>query len=204
MDTTSRPLNQISDLLKDIRTEKKIVANELKDKDFKSVLEVGCQWGESLKAINDAFPNKYLVGVDRSQMELDKVRTMLDNIYLVCADANKLPFSDESFDVVFTSALFCMVSPYQFENMLDEIIRVAKRYIYMVELDVPQSVDMVDRDRLAANWVAHFKTRGYEATKRKITTEEWDCRPWQPYGFLVSVDKHNMDLTRKYEKTKGN
>jgi len=175
---------------------KKIVANELKDKEFTSVLEVGCQWGESLKAINDLYPGKYLVGLDRSEIELDKVRTILSDISFVCANANKLPFGDESFDVVFTNALMCMVSPYQVETILDEIIRVAKKYIYLVELDIPATIDIVDRDRVAANWVALFKARGYEATKRKLTTDEWDCRPWQPYGHVIFVDK--------YEKIKGN
>lgn len=186
----TRPLDQISDLLQNLRPMKQIVAKELKDKEFKSVLEVGCQWGESLKAIGDEFPNKYLVRVDRSQIEIDKVKTILSDIYLVCADANKLPFGDESFDVVFTNGLFCMVSSYQVENILNEIVRVAKKYIYLVELDIPQTIDIVDRDRVAANWVALFKARGLEATKRKITTEEWDCRPWQPHGHVIFVNKH--------------
>ena len=186
----------ISDLLLNLRPMKKIVANELKDKEFTSVLEVGCQWGESLKAINDLYPGKYLVGLDRSEIELDKVRTILSDISFVCANANKLPFGDESFDVVFTNGLMCMVSPYQVETILNEIIRVAKKYIYLVELDIPATIDIVDRDRVAANWVALFKARGYEATKRKLTTDEWDCRPWQPYGHVIFVDK--------YEKIKGN
>jgi hypothetical protein len=92
--------------------------------------------------------------------------------------------------VVFTNALFCMVRQSEVENILNEIIRVAKRYIYLVELDSPLMTDLVDRDRVAANWVALFKARGYRATKRKITPEEWDCRPWQQYGYFISVDKN--------------
>jgi ubiquinone/menaquinone biosynthesis C-methylase UbiE len=163
----TKTLDQISDHLENIRPCKQIVANELKDKEFKNVLEVGCQWGESLKAINDIFPDKELTGLDADYLEIERAISLLPNIKFMVGNANSLPFEKESFDVVFTNALFCMVRQSDVENIINEIIRVAKRYIYLVELDSPLMIDSVDRDRVSANWVSLFKARGYKAEKRK-------------------------------------
>jgi len=180
---------EVEDLLENIRPCKKIVANELKGKDFKSVLEVGCQWGESLKAIQNEFDGKILTGVDLNPDELEKVEGLLPGINLIWANGGELPFEDDSFDVVYTSALFCMVSPQRVETILNEIIRVTKKYIYLVELDIEPLIDLVETDRVACNWKALFKVRGFDIVKRKITKEEWDCMPWKHYGYLISTEK---------------
>ena len=75
------------------------------------------------------------------------------------------------------------------QTILNEIIRVTKKYIYLVELDIEPLIDLVETDRVACNWKALFKVRGFDIVKRKITKEEWDCMPWKHYGYLISTEK---------------
>lgn len=181
---------QIKGLLDNLRPCKKIIAGALKGKEFKTVLEVGCQWGECLKAIQEEFPDKELTGLDKDGTDLDKSKQFLSGINLIQGDANQLPFKNDSFDVVFTSALFCMLPPWDVENCLNEIIRVAKKHILLIELDDKPSISMIDKDRVGCNWELLFKERGFEITKRKIGAEEWDAMPWKYYGYLVKAMKH--------------
>lgn len=176
-------------LIDNLRPCKKIVSNELKGKEFNNVLEVGCQYGESLQAIRNEFPDKELTGIDVDLSVIERGKNFLKNIKMIWGNGNELPFENNAFDVVFTNALFCIIRPSDVESILNEIIRVAKKYIYLAELDVPKMIEVVDKDRVACNWEAIFKARGFKAHKRKITEEEWDVLPWRHYGYLIFVDK---------------
>ncbi|MBE9042614.1 class I SAM-dependent methyltransferase [Oscillatoriales cyanobacterium LEGE 11467] len=69
-----------------------------------------------------------VTGIDISQEMLDRIRQKLnpipDNLTLLNADASKLPFVDESFDVVLTVHMIHTVSNWR--TFLDEIDRVLK------------------------------------------------------------------------------
>lgn len=67
-----------------------------------SVLEVGCGSGRFLKYLNDKAG--FLVGVDPSHAiyAADNLIGTKENVMLVKASANDLPFADESFDFVYS------------------------------------------------------------------------------------------------------
>jgi ubiquinone/menaquinone biosynthesis C-methylase UbiE len=165
---------------KTLRECKKFVAKSLEGKNFNSVLEVGTQWGESLEAIKELYPDKQYVGVDIDRLE-NPYR--LDIIY---GNVLEIPFADKSFDVVFTNALFCNLSPDLINKGLSEIIRVASKYIYLVELELP-SRGFCKGGRTGANWVELFKEKGLIATKRKTTEKEWGVEPWLEYGHIYEI-----------------
>ena len=195
-----RELPKVKDLIEDIpvnspyekyprlRSEKFIVADALELKDFENVLEVGTQWGESLLAIKHLFPDKKLTGIDNDQNFIDAAnKTGIDIRY---ADVKYLPFKDNSFDVVFTNALLCMITPDEIESALKSIIRVAKKYIILVEFETKGAIEYIDKgkdSRAGADYVKLFKKYGFEATKRLIPKEVWPSELWIRHGRIYEI-----------------
>lgn len=168
----------------ELRPEKRIVANKLEE--CESVLEVGCQWGECLIAIREKFPKARIVGVDADWGDIIKEAKEITGLDLREGNVFKLDFKDKEFDVVFTEALFCMLLPKQVEEGLREIIRVAKKYIILVELENKET-GLVAGRRTGANWVELFKKYGLEATKEKIPRDVWNADPWIKSGYIYTV-----------------
>lgn len=97
-----------------------------------SVLEVGCGYGKQLRNIrNAAGPDVFLTGLDFSPTQLELARQAFtgdDHVALVHGSGIQLPFADNSFDLVFTSAVILHNPPEQADAMRQEILRVARRW----------------------------------------------------------------------------
>jgi|SRR5579864_707294 len=72
---------------------------ELIDRPGLHVLEVGCGTGHWLAALSEHAA--YLLGADPSSAMLDKARCQAPAAELVCAPAERLPFSPRSMDLIF-------------------------------------------------------------------------------------------------------
>ena len=95
-----------------------------------SVLEVGCGYGKQLRALRLRL-DAPLVGVDFSPSQLAAARGYLgglDGIGLALADGGRLPFPDDSFDLVLTSAVILHNAPAVAEQIRREVLRVARRW----------------------------------------------------------------------------
>ena len=149
-------------------------------------MEIGSQWGENLKAIQNVFPDKKLVGIDIDNETTNEARKVT-GLDLRLGDILHNSFHDEEFDVVFAEALFCMLNPLDVEHALKEVLRIAKKYVVLVELKTSERVGFVYGGRTGANWKELLK--GYDFTERKITKEEWDANPWIDFGFIYEVTK---------------
>ncbi len=97
-----------------------------------SILEVGCGYGKQLEAIRAAVGDHVsLVGIDFSptQLALAAKRVGRDDRHmLLLGDGQRLPFPDDAFDLVFTSAVILHNAPEIAERMRAEIVRVARRW----------------------------------------------------------------------------
>lgn len=167
-----------------LRPCKKIVAGLLEGKEFESILEVGCQWGENLVAIKEKFPFARIVGVDIDKPVLEEAKKVTG---LDLRVGNLFDLGDEKYDVVFAEALFCMLEPNRIEDGFKELIKVAKKHIILVELETKELVGRVDGGRTGANWVSLFRKYGLEATREKIPENVWDVNPWVQFGYLYEV-----------------
>jgi len=94
-----------------------------------SVLEAGCGFGRNLKFLSKEIGDKiHFTGIDISKNLLEKC-----DMSVTCADIRKLPFSDNSFDMVFTHGTLMHVPGHTIRNAMNELIRVSKKYILCAE-----------------------------------------------------------------------
>jgi SAM-dependent methyltransferase len=95
-----------------------------------SILEVGCGYGKLLRELRRRLDIP-LVGVDFSPTQLDQARRFLgcdSDIALLLGRGERLPFADQSFDMVVTSAVILHNPPEIAEAMRREVMRVTRRF----------------------------------------------------------------------------
>lgn len=99
----------------------------LKECQFKGnlkILDVGCASGWFISEIAHHYPRHNFFGIDIYERAIDYAKKRYPNISFSCADAHKLPFSQDSFDLVIcANVLEHVVNPKQ---ILTEIKRVVK------------------------------------------------------------------------------
>jgi len=172
----------VKECFEKLRPSKFIIANEI-DIDFESILEVGCYYGESLSALEKKYPDKRIVGIDVDSDILTESRPYLSKAITTYGDGRGIHFKDKSFDIVFTNALICMLAKEDVERVISEILRVAKRQVFFIELWCEDELIGIRNNRTAVNWRKMFPN----AEIRKITKEEWDVEPWLTYGYLIKL-----------------
>ena len=89
------------------------------------LLDVGSGDGVILYLLRKSLPDLELHGVDEVETALAVAREKVPNAKIVRASAYKLPYSDETFDIVTSSDVIEHLD--KPETMLEEIKRVAKR-----------------------------------------------------------------------------
>jgi ubiquinone/menaquinone biosynthesis C-methylase UbiE len=72
----------------------------------KAILDVGCGTGRLLRAAQTRFPGARLEGVDAAQGMVDQARASSEGINFQRALAEKLPFPDGQFGLVFSTMTF--------------------------------------------------------------------------------------------------
>ncbi len=121
-----------------------------------SILEVGCGYGKQLRAIRSRI-DVPAVGVDFSPSQLGLAAEYLqgvDRIGLALGSGLALPFADQTFDLVLTSAVILHNPPPAAEQIRREVIRVARRFAAHNE-DTDESYNRYGYDTAA--W---YRSRG--------------------------------------------
>jgi SAM-dependent methyltransferase len=120
----------------------------------RSVLEIGCGYGKLLRELRGRL-DVPLVGVDFSPTQLAQARDYLGespDVRLVLCRGEALPFCDDCFDMVVTSAVILHNPPAAAERMRREVVRVARRFAAHNE-ETNQSYNRYGYD--TARWYRH-------------------------------------------------
>lgn len=104
--------------------------DDLLDYEVESVLEIGCGEGENLAWWSASFEQP--VGLDVSATAL---RRLPEKAQGVVGSANALPFQDSAFDLVISAGLMMHVPEPDLPRVMDEAVRVAKRWLVVVEYE---------------------------------------------------------------------
>ncbi len=135
-----------------------------------SVLDVGCAKGFMLYDLYELIPGIKLCGVDISEYAIENSLPKIKN-YLQVANANRLPFADNSFDLVISINTIHNLERSECAIALKEITRVSKKNSF-ITVDAYRNED--EKERMLAwnltaktimsveDWKNFFKTNDYE------------------------------------------
>jgi len=98
-----------------------------------SVLEVGCNIGRNLITLRHFVETLYAVEPNPWAVKSARARPELQGIDIQEGNGFDLPFGNASIDLVFTSGVLIHVAPDDLGRMVDEIMRVSRRYVLCIE-----------------------------------------------------------------------
>lgn len=118
----------------------------VKAKGIKSILELGCNRGLNLAALEYLDPSTVKTGVDINTKALRAMSLMFDDFHLdqpnsFCASAANFD-TDERFDLVFTKGLLIHINPAQLESVYDKMYRLSSKYILIAEYYNPSPIEV--------------------------------------------------------------
>ena len=148
------------------KKENKLILDEIAEQD--SVIDVGSGPGSIAKHI--AKKSNYVIALDKSKGALKKA-LKYQKVNVVRADAHKLPFKSDQFDVAISSA-----SMHHFkdvEEVISELCRISKK-IVILDTQKPKSIlnkfflkffDLGSSFKTLSEFEVYLKKKGFMITK---------------------------------------
>ena len=128
----------------------------LSDLELDNILEVGSSVGNQLLLLQKkGFKNLYGIELNRYAVEKSKERTKGKGIDIIQGSAFDIPFKDAYFDL-FTSGVLIHISPQDINDVLDEIYRCSKRYIWGSEYFSEDYIKVDYRGHNELLWKTNF------------------------------------------------
>src|SRR3989338_4619080 len=113
-------------------TQEKMNLKFFKELPIESILEVGCNVGSQLQVVQKQGYEK-LYGIEAQPYAVEKGKKLSIGINIIQGSALDLPFKDDYFDLLFTYGVLIHISPDDITQVLSEIYRVSKRFIWGFE-----------------------------------------------------------------------
>lgn len=121
-----------------------------------SALEVGCNKGHNLMALDRVLPGLASHGLDLNPHALDVARERLPGGTFALGGADALPFPDASMDLCFTVGMLIHIPPACLDRCLEEICRVSRRYVFCAEYFADKDTEIPYRGRANLLWKRDF------------------------------------------------
>ena len=120
-----------------------------------NVLEVGANIGLELELLRRmGFPD--LTGIDINEHAVAQAKKIHPEVRVLQGSGFALPFDDASYDLVFTSGVLIHISPADIQDIMREMHRVSRRYIWGFEYYAPAHTEVVYRGNKNLLWKADF------------------------------------------------
>ena len=182
-------------LVDKILTHLEVPVQENEMQVYPAILEIGCGCGANLEVIAHRAPLLRLVGIDISSAAIEVGRDHfakldLGGITLIEGQADDLSaFSDASIDIVFTDAMFLYIGPDKIKNCIEEMRRIARRAIILLELHIDGigSDGVYTRDGFVRDYRVLCKYFSDDIKLTRMPTEKRPAGRWPTYGTLIEV-----------------
>lgn len=180
-----------------------MLVDEFKEWQFDSVLDVGCGEGIDIGFLKKEFPTALISGVDSDSARIQKAKLSFPDIRLEVCDAEKMPFGDKTFDLVFTDALFVQIeNTGKVIRIIREMERIAKKYLCFLETHSGRANNQFQAGihssifGIPDNQFNYYHVRDYnELLARfnnvetiKIPKEYWRGQPWEEFGYIIKAE----------------
>lgn len=141
------------------------------DRDIR-ILEVGSNDGNQLLLLQKmGFRDLWGMDIGDYAVELSKQRCK--GINIIKASALDIPFKDDYFDLVFTNRVLIHVAPDDLSQVMDEIYRITRRYIWCheyfaeekTEVNYRGNKDLLWKNNFMSLFLSHYK--GLSLVKEK-------------------------------------
>lgn len=109
---------------------------------IETTLEVGCGQGGNLVPLVRLLPARQVWGIDVNEAALARARHNAPGSNAVYGPARALPFRDRAFDLVYTTGVLIHQPDEDLIAVMDEIVRVARRYILCGEYHADETVEL--------------------------------------------------------------
>jgi pseudaminic acid biosynthesis-associated methylase len=100
------------------------------------------------------FQNLYGIEIQIEAIELSK--SVSRRMHIIPGIASDIPFKDSYFDLVFTSGVLIHISPHDIRNVMEEVYRCSRRYIWGFEYFAEEYTEIVYRGEKKLLWKADF------------------------------------------------
>lgn len=142
------------------------ITNFLKDKNHKEIkmLDVACGTSRVIRQLHETHPELNITGLDISPyyIEFAKNNVKSDNIEFITANAENLPFENESLDIISCVYLFHELPRSIRKKVLSEMNRVLKKDGLLVIEDSIQMVESNDIENVIYRFAKEFHEPYYK------------------------------------------
>ena len=119
------------------------------------ILEIGSNMGAQLLMLQEmGFQNLYGIEIQLEAIEFSK--SVSRRMHIIPGTASDVPFKDSFFDLVFTSGVLIHISPCDIRNVMKEVYRCSRRYIWGFEYFAEEYTEIVYRGEKNLLWKADF------------------------------------------------
>ena len=108
--------------------------------DKSRILEIGCGPGAFTQSLSRWYPNSEIIGIDQDSSFIKFARLQAPHINFLEADATKLPFEDNFFDVVISNTVQEHIEPSKF---FKEQYRVLKEGGICIVLSIRKGIEIM-------------------------------------------------------------
>lgn len=119
------------------------------------ILEVGSNVGVQLVFLQK-MGFKHLYGIEINKEVVRLSLSLTKNINMIQGSALDIPFKENYFDLVFTSGLLIHISPSDIEEVMKEIYRCSKKYIWGFEYYADNYTEIPYRRKKNMLWKTNF------------------------------------------------
>jgi SAM-dependent methyltransferase len=166
------------------------ITSKLIPQDVKSLADIGCGNGVFLNFIAQKFPEMDLIGVDRSEFALNLVKTKKLN-----GDIGNIPLEDHQYDCVSCLEVIEHLPIGVYENALNELCRISKKYIIIsvpFEEKIEDSYTKCPCCLTIFNWELHLRRFEKNDIIRLLEKNKFKCISHSTLGLNERFVGHEL------------
>ena len=171
----------------------------IKKLNINTILDVGCGEGYYDRGIKDKLDIN-IVGLDISKEACLKASKLNKDIFYIVSSSNKLPFSDNKFDLILN--IFAPHDEDEFTRVCDKyILKVIPNKNHLIELKELLYENVIVKDEKKLNFKQFKEILYHEVTYKVIVDDLFELFKMTPYYYKTKYDMNTFDKNKNKEIT---